>query len=80
VAEHRLAGGREAHAARVADEQARADVLLQACDVLRDGGLREAERVGSGRERAADGDLAERLQEPQVEHKATLSAAWQIVL
>ena len=49
------------------------ELLLEPRDVLRDGGLREAQRLRRGRERAACRDLAERLQEPQIEHNATLS-------
>ena len=73
AAQQRLARERRAHGARVALEQARVERLLEARDVLGDGGLREAERFGGGGEGSANGDFAEGGEEPGVEHKVTLS-------
>ena len=84
VLEHRGARLGERQAARLALEQLGPELLLEARDVLRDGGLREAQRVGGGGEGAARGDLSERLQQLEIEHKgryhARLSLSSRILL
>ena len=73
VAQQDLAGRRQRDAARVAHEQPRAELALQARDLLRDGRLGERERRRGIGERAARGDLAEDGEQTCVEHNATLS-------
>ena len=74
VAQQDLAGRRQRHAARVAHEQARAELALQARDLLGDGRLGEGQRRRGIGERAARGDLAEDGEQACVEHNASLSA------
>ena len=73
VAQQDLAGRRERHAARVAHEQARAELALEARDLLGDGRLGEGQRRRGIGERAARGDLAEDGEQACVEHNASLS-------
>jgi hypothetical protein len=73
VADQRLAGVREPDPARVALDQDRAGLALEGGDLLRDSGLRVAELLGRGRERALGRDLAEDLHSLDVEHKCSLS-------
>ena len=72
VAHERLAGLREPHAARAALDEHRAGLALERRDLLRHGGLGEGERVGGGRERAAQGDLPEHAHAADVEHQSNL--------
>ena len=68
----RLAGVGEADAARAALHERRAGLALERGDLLRDGGLRERQRLGGGGERAAHGDLAEHTHAADVEHQPNL--------
>ena len=73
VLDERAAGVGQAHAARVALDEAGAGLALERGDLLGDGGLRVGERVGRGGERPALGDLAQHAHAANVEHKPTLS-------
>ena len=50
----------------------RAGLALERRDLLRDGGLREGQRLGGGGERAADRDLAEDPHAADVKHQSIL--------
>ncbi len=69
VAHERLTGLGEADAARVALDERAAGLALERRDLLADGGLREAERLGGGAERAAHGDFAEHAHAANVKHQ-----------
>ena len=73
VAHQRLAGGRELDALGLALDQLDAGLRLQARDLLGHGGLRVGERLGGGRERAAQRHLAQDLQQAEIIHKVSLS-------
>ena len=62
VPEHDLTPLREARSAAGAVDQRGADVTLQRLDLLADGGLADAERLGGRRERAAVGHRGEGFQ------------------
>ena len=68
MADQRLAGGRQADAARMALEQRHPGFGLERRDLLGDRRLGVGERLGGGRERAAVGDLLEDLQPADVKH------------
>ena len=72
VAHERLARLREPHAAGAALDQHGAGLALERGDLLGHGGLREGERLGGGRERAAQGDLPEHAHAADVEHQSNL--------
>ena len=72
VAQEDLAGRRQGDAARVAHEQPRVELALEARDLLRDRRLGEGEGGRGIGERAACGDLAEDGQQTRVEHNAHL--------
>jgi hypothetical protein len=73
VAQQDLTGRRQRHAARVAHEQARAELALEARDLLGDRGLGEREGGRGIGERAARGDLAKNGEQARVEHNGSLS-------
>jgi hypothetical protein len=75
MAQQDLAGRRGRHPVGVAGQQARAELALQARDLLGDRRLREGERHGGLGERAARGHLAEDREQARIEHNATLSTA-----
>src|SRR5215212_8242925 len=68
VAHEKLAGLREAHAARGALDEARAGLGLERRNLARDRGLGEGEHVGRGGEGAVRGDLAQDPEAADVEH------------
>src|SRR5919108_90658 len=72
MAYDRLAGLGQADAARAALDEHGAGLALERRDLLRDGGLGERERLGGGRERAAQGDLPEHSHAAYVEHQRVL--------
>ena len=72
VADDRLARLGEPHAARAALHERGAGLALERGDLLRDGGLRERQRLGRGGERAADRDLAEHPHAADVKHELNL--------
>ena len=72
VADERLAGLGQPDSARVALDERAAGLALERGDLLRDGGLREGEGLGGGRERAADGDLPEHPHAANVKHQKNL--------
>ena len=80
VAHQRLAGGRELDALGLALDQLHAGLRLQARDLLGHGGLRVGERLGGGRERAAQRHLAQDLQQAEIVHKATLSQGSETII
>ena len=69
MAHERLARLGEPDAARVALDERAAGLALERGDLLRDGGLREGQRLGGGAERAADGDLPEHPHTANVKHQ-----------
>ena len=71
----RAAGLGQPHPAAVAVEQRDAGLALQRGELLRDGGRREGERAGGGRDRAAAGDLAQDAHAAHVE-RAEGGAGW----
>jgi hypothetical protein len=73
VAHEHLAGGRQADTARLALDQLHADVLLEPGDLLGDRGLGVGERLGGRGEGAAQRDLAQHVEEPEIVHNGTLS-------
>ena len=73
VADEHLGGAGEAHAAAVALEHGLADLALERGELLGDGGRREVQRVGGGRERPLLGDLAQDAQAAGVDHAAILT-------
>ena len=75
VAQEDLARRRQRHPARVAHEQPRLELALEAGDLLGDRRLGEREGGRGVGERAARGDLAEDGEQARVEHNATLSVA-----
>ena len=72
VADERAARVGEPDAAHAALDERRAGLALERGDLLRDGGLRERERVGGGGERAVLGDLPEDPHAAHVEHQRSL--------
>ena len=75
VAQEHLARRRQRDPARVAHEQPRLELALEAGDLLGDRRLREREGGRGVGERAARGHLAEDGEQARVEHNATLSVA-----
>jgi hypothetical protein len=73
VAQHDLARLGHAQRARLAVDQARADLALEARDLLRDGRLGVGQRVRRGGEGAAQRHLSEDSEQPQILHNASLS-------
>jgi len=67
-------------AARAALHERRAGLALERGDLLRDGGLRERQRLGRRGERAAHRDLAEGGEELEVEHHGPLWHSPQIII
>ena len=80
VADERLAGLGEPDPARVALDERAAGLALERGDLLRDGGLREGERLGGGAERAADRDFSEHAHAANVKHQNLLYHAQQKVI
>jgi hypothetical protein len=71
--DQRPAGVGEADRAAVALDQPGSGLPLQGGDLLGDGRLAVGERLGGGRERSPDGDLAQHRQAPDIQHKHSLS-------
>ena len=67
------AGLGEPHAAREPLDELRARLALERSDVLAHGRLREVQRLGGGRERAAGSHLAQHLHPADIEHQHSLS-------
>ena len=72
MADERVARVGQADAAHAALDERGAGLALERRDLLRDGGLRERQRLGGGRERAVLGDLAEDPHAADVEHQRSL--------
>ena len=67
-----LAGLGQPHAARAALDEHGAGLALERGDLLRDGGLRERERLRRGGEGAPQGDLAQDAHAADVKHQRNL--------
>ena len=80
VAHERLARLGQPDAARVALDERAAGLALERGDLLRDGGLREGEGLGGGRERAANRDLPEHAHTANVKHQRVLYHSLQKVI
>ena len=72
VAGQRVAGLGQLDRARAALDERHPDLALERGDVLADRRLRQRQRVGRGRERAAGGDLGQHSQPAHVEHQCDL--------
>jgi hypothetical protein len=72
VAHERLTRLGQPDPARVAGDERAARLALERGDLLRDGGLRERERLGGGAERAPHGDLSQHAHAADVEHQKFL--------
>ena len=80
VPHERLARLGEADAARVALHERAAGLALERRDLLADGGLGEAQRLGGGAERAAESDLPEDPHTANVKHQFLLYQALRKVI
>jgi hypothetical protein len=75
VAHQHMARGGEPDPARGAVDERDARLALEPRDLLRHGRLGVVERLGGRRERSAEGDLPQDLEEPHVVHTVTLLRA-----